>query len=219
MKRLLKWIAGVILSCGLLILATNLIVMTSTSKNVLSADQLSELKTDCIIVLGAKVSGDTLSPVLQKRMDAALMVYKAGCSDKLLLSGDHGQTSYDEVNAMRDYARERGIDDNNIFLDHAGFSTYESMYRTRDIFQAKKVMIVTQGFHLPRALYIARSLGLEAHGFEAEAPSNLNLNLNLAREVIARTKDVVTCIFQPGPTYLGAAIPISGSGFVTHDKE
>ncbi|MHB1315461.1 MAG: SanA/YdcF family protein [Christensenellales bacterium] len=218
MKRLFIFLLGIILFCGLVVLSANLLVTLSTSDYILQAEDFRDMDADCIIVLGAKVAGDTLSSVLKARMDAALLIYESGAAKKLLLSGDHGQVSYDEVNAMRQYAEDHGVDREDIFLDHAGFSTYETMYRARDIFQAKKVIIVTQDFHMPRALYIARSLGLQAYGFESEDFAYANLFVNKVREVFARTKDVFTCILQPGPTYLGDAIPISGTGIITHDK-
>ncbi len=131
------------------------------------------------------------------------------------MSGDHGEKDYDEVNVMRTYAEEDGIPTEHIFMDHAGFSTYESMYRARDIFCAKKIVIVTQGYHLSRAVYIARSLGLEAYGVASDYQTFAGQKIRDIREVLAREKDFLYTIFKPKPTYLGEQIPLSGSGIAT----
>ena len=103
-------------------------------------------------------------------------------------------------------------------MDHAGFSTYETMYRARDIFCAKKVIIVTQQYHLYRAVYIARSLGIDAYGVSADYRAYAGGTAREIREVLARCKDAVTCVFRPEPTYLGDAIPIWGDGNLTNDE-
>ena len=132
------------------------------------------------------------------------------------MSGDHGTESYDEVNFMKDYAVNNGVEADNVFMDHAGFSTYESMYRARDVFEVESMLVVTQTYHLYRAVYNARKLGLDAYGYKAE--HLLYPEINNIREAAARVKDFVWCIFKPEPTYLGEAIPISSSGALTDDK-
>ena len=140
-----------------------------------------------------------------------------GAAPKLLMSGDHGRTNYDEVAAMKQFAINAGIPSENIFMDHAGFSTYESIYRAKEIFQAKKIIIVTQEYHLYRALYIADQLGVEAWGVSADYRSYTGQTSRDIREFLARVKDFATGIFKPEPTYLGEAIPISGNGNLTND--
>ena len=135
------------------------------------------------------------------------------------MSGDHGRDEYDEVNIMKDYAIEKGIPSESIFMDHAGFSTYESIYRAKEIFQAKKVVIVTQKYHLYRALYIAKKLGLEAYGVGADPREYRGAFYREVREIIARNKDFIKCILKPKPTYLGSVIPISGNGDITNDEK
>ena len=112
----------------------------------------------------------------------------------------------------------RGVPSEDVFMDHAGFSTYDSFYRAGAIFSAKKVVIVTQAYHRPRALWIARALGLEAVGVACDTqryPGQLYRDI---REILARDKDFFKCIFRPLPRYLGEAIPISGSGDATNDR-
>ena len=133
------------------------------------------------------------------------------------MSEDHGKEEYDEVNIMKNYAIENGIPSENIFMDHAGFSTYESIYRAKEIFEAKKVVIVTQKYHLFRALYIANQLGLEAYGVGADPRQYVGATYRELREILTRDKDFVKCLFKPEPTYLGATIPVSGNGYATND--
>ena len=102
-------------------------------------------------------------------------------------------------------------------MDHAGFSTYESMYRAKEVFCARRVVIVTQKYHLYRAIYVARALGLEAYGVAAAGDDYGGQLYRDIREVLARNKDFFTSIFKPQPEYLGKAIPVSGNGDITND--
>ena len=115
---------------------------------------------DCIIVLGAGLWDDKPSPMLKDRLEKGISLYKAGAAPKLLMSGDHGRTGYNEVQVMKQYAIDAGVPSEDIFMDHAGFSTYESMIRARDIFGVTSPIVVTQKYHLYRAVYIGKSLGI-----------------------------------------------------------
>jgi SanA protein len=177
-------------------------------------------KADAILVLGALVKADGIpSDMLHDRLQVALNLYNQQVLDKLLLSGDHGTKQYDEVNAMRAFMEQNQVKTENVFMDHAGFSTYESMYRARDVFKVKKVLIVTQEYHLKRAVYVARKMGLDAYGVASDLNNYGGIERFKAREVAARNKDFLyTNFLRPKPTYLGDAIPISGDGRLTHDK-
>lgn len=202
------------------ILGINAIVKSSTKGRILSIEQATDLdQVDCILVLGAGVWGDRPTHMLQDRLDFGIDLYKRGVSNRLLMSGDHGRKNYDEVNVMKDYAIDMGITSSHIFMDHAGFSTYDSLYRARDIFQAKKIVIVTQEYHLYRALYIADKLGLEAYGVASNPREYVGQSSRDAREVLARVKDFFYVIAKPKPTYLGESIPVSGDGDVTNDNQ
>lgn len=199
----------------------NAAVIGSAAPYVYAMDDMNGIeKADCILVPGALVYGDErLSLVLQDRVDCAIKLYNAGKADRLLFSGDHGRTDYDEVNAMMDYAVSKGVPKKDIFLDHAGFSTYESMYRARDVFCVKSCIIVTQRFHVSRAVYIARALGLNAAGVNSDPRVYSNATSDAIRESFARVKDFFSVsIFLPAPKYLGDAIPIFGDSGLTHDK-
>lgn len=194
-------------------------VRSSVSDRILSAEEAFSLDADCILVLGAGVRGEGRpSPMLEDRLLKGIELYQSGASDRMLMSGDHGQTDYDEVNTMKAYAVIEGVPSEHVFMDHAGFSTYESMYRARDVFGAKKVLIVTQEYHLYRAVYDAQALGLDAYGVAADRREYRGQIWRDFREVLARGKDFFYGMTQPAPTYLGEAIPISGNGDVTNDR-
>lgn len=215
-KRILRTLVALILLAVLLPLATSYFVMASTESRIITLDEAAALNADAILVLGARVwDNGQPSGILKDRINTGVDLYDAGASDRLLMSGDHGQDNYDEVNAMKDYAEESGVPAEVIFMDHAGFSTYESVYRARDIFQIKTVVIVSQQFHLYRALYIARALGLDAYGVSCDTRAYSAYLLFDVRETLARCKDVLYSIFQPLPTYLGDVIPITGDASAT----
>ena len=194
-------------------------VVESVSDRILTPEEATALSdVDCILVLGCKVNSDgDPSAMLEDRLRRGVELFQAGAAPKLLMSGDHGTVTYNEVLAMKQYAVDRGISSRDVFMDHAGFNTYESMYRARDVFQAKKILIVTQDYHLYRALYIAQALGLEAYGVAANYRNYSGQTTRDIREILARNKDFFTAIFQPLPTYLGKAIPVSGNGDLTND--
>ncbi|MEG0430095.1 MAG: ElyC/SanA/YdcF family protein [Anaerovoracaceae bacterium] len=180
-------------------------------------DDVSIHKADCILVLGAAVrpNGEP-SPMLKERLDKGIELYFSGKAKKLLLSGDNGQVNYNEVKAMYKYVHGRGVAPKDIFLDHAGFSTYDSMYRARDVFNAKKIIIVTQKYHLYRAVYIAKELGLDVEGAKADKQRYIGQSGRDFREILARDKDFLKCITKPKPKYLGEVIDIKGDGNKSH---
>ena len=222
MKKTLKIIIMIFLAIILLlintIIFTNSHVRRTTVDSIISIEEASSDEYDCIIVLGAGVKKDgTPSPMLRDRLDKAIELYIEGIAPKIIMSGDHGQKRYDEVNTMKKYAIDHGVPSEDIFMDHAGFSTYDSIYRERDVFQVKKAIIVTQKYHMYRALYIADKLGLEAKGIPAEDIKYSGQAGRETREILARTKEVFKCIIKPEPKYLGETIDITGNGDVTND--
>ncbi|NLF46373.1 MAG: DUF218 domain-containing protein [Syntrophomonadaceae bacterium] len=176
---------------------------------------------DAILILGAYVLPDgSLSLMLRDRVTTGYELYENSKAPKIIVSGDHGRQDYDEVNTMKDFIKSKGVAGEDIFMDHAGFSTYESLYRARDIFQVKKVVIVTQRYHLLRAVFIARELGLEAYGVAADKHDyGQVMPAYEVREMAARNKDFWLAKFiKPQPTFLGEAIPVFGDGGTTDDK-
>jgi vancomycin permeability regulator SanA len=194
-------------------------IVRSSRDRIISVEEAERLENvDCILVLGCLVKSDgTPSDMLEDRLKTGIMLYGIGAAPKILMSGDHGQVEYDEVTAMKKYAVDRGVASNDVFCDHAGFSTYESIYRAKEIFGADKIIIVTQKYHLSRALYIAENLGVEAWGVSADIRTYRGQISRDLREVLARNKDFLTSCFKPEPTYLGEKIYIGGDGDVTND--
>lgn len=171
------------------------------------------------LVLGAQVMPNGApSSMLSDRITAAAELYKAGRVDKLLLSGDHGRKQYDEVGTMRDILLKRGIPAEDIFTDHAGFDTWDSAQRARRVFDARSVVVVTQRFHMARALYDARKAGLDATGYVADKRDYGRVMPRLrVREAAARVKTVGDVVTGADPRFLGPTIPITGDGRLSWD--
>ena len=223
-QKILIIIAACLLCAALLgtsaLLLANAHVKGSTRAQILTPEQAATLEdVDCIIVLGCLVKADgTPSDMLADRISVGVTLYQNGTSQKLLMSGDHGQKDYDEVGTMKDCAIDAGVPSEDVFMDHAGFSTYESIFRAKEIFGADKIVIVTQEYHLHRALYVANALGIEAYGVSADLRTYSGQTKRDVREVLARFKDMGYSLFKPLPTYLGDPISLDGSGDVTNDQ-
>lgn len=219
MKKILLVGIIVILILIVLVFLINFIVVKSSQKQIISREEAKNLEdVDCIIVLGAGIWGNGPSPMLEDRLNEAISLHNKNVSAKIVMSGDHGTMDYDEVNVMKNYAIEKGVPSENIFMDHAGFSSYESMYRLKEVFGAKKVVVVTQKYHLFRALYIANQLGLEAYGVNSDPRRYVGATYREIREILARNKDFFGCLLKVKPTYLGEPISLEGSGDITNDK-
>ena len=217
--RMICIMAAAALAFGSLCAAVNAWMILSAKRCILSAQQAAGAQADCILVLGCGLRADGYpSRMLRDRLDVGIELYRLGAAPKLLMSGDHGQADYDEVNAMKDYAMAQGVPSEDIFMDHAGFSTYESMYRAKAIFQCERIIAVTQRYHLYRAIHNARAMGMEAAGVPCDLHDYGSLRRFELREAAARVKDALWGIVRPKPTYLGEAVPIFGNGDVTNDR-
>ena len=199
-------------------------VVSTTEENILyicrddveikqfARESLKELGADCALVLGCGiVDENTPSDMLKDRLDV-------GIEPKVILSGDNGQEHYNEIHVMFNYAKDAGIPAEDIFCDHAGFSTYDSMYRAGSIFECETVIVVTQEYHQHRAIYIGEKLGLETYGVASDQRRYFGQSYRDAREILARIKDCFKALLRSKPTYGGEAIPISGSGIYSHDE-
>ena len=209
--------AGVgLLGAAILFVGSNLFIMWQGGRHRVVGPSEAP-NAEVAIILGAKVwPGGAPSNMLEDRLLTGIELYRQGKVGKLLLSGDHGQVGYDEVNAMRAFVLERGVPPEDVFMDHAGFSTYDTMYRARDVFQVRDALVVTQGFHLDRAVYTARALGLDATGVPADLRPYLNAGRFAARDWLARCKALLQLyVLRSSPRFLGAPIPIDGDGRVT----
>lgn len=216
MKKTLRRLAFAAAAVAVVVGAVNLWVEARGASRIRAREQVSE--ADAVIVPGARVYADgTVSPMLADRLDAALALYREGRAPRILVSGDHGTRGYDEVNAMRRYLEAAGVPAAHIFMDHAGFTTYDTLYRARDVFGLRRAVVVTQRFHLTRSLFVADALGLDVEGVVADRrPYTVSsLVRSNVREVGARVKAAVETIASPRPRFLGPRIPIGGDGRVT----
>ena len=201
----------VIVLCGALVIIND--VQAKGEKRIVIKDTLPK-KVDAIIVLGAGVREDgTPSDILTDRLSTSLDILNMGVEGKLLLSGDHGREGYNEVGTMKDYIlKNSDIKEKDIFLDHAGFSTYDSIYRAKDIFKVESAIIVTNEYHLPRALYLAEKLGIDAYGYTSDKREYYYMDAYKKREKIAQLKDFLFVnVLKPEPKFLGESIPVNTS--------
>ena len=219
MKKMIKLIVIIGLTLFLLVLLINYFIIFSERNKIISENEALQLNNfDCILILGAGIRDGRPSHMLEDRLLKGIELYKQNASNKIIMSGDHGRENYDEVNIMKSFAIEKGVDSKDIFMDHAGFSTYESIYRAKEIFKAKKILIVTQEYHLYRALHIGKRLDIESYGISANPRKYVGQTLREIREIVARNKDFFKCFIKPKPTYLGETISVNGDGDLTNDK-
>lgn len=213
-KRMIYILLCLCLAGVLTVAGINTVMCIAGAQRIVSPEQIPE-DIDCVLVLGCQVKSDGKpSHMLEDRLKTAVAL---GSGYTYLMSGDHGQEGYNEVAVMKQFAIDSGIPSEKVFMDHAGFSTYESVYRAKHIFGAKRILIVTQKYHLYRALHISKALGVEAWGISADLRPYSGQFFREVREVLARVKDLGMGIVQPKPTYLGKPIDLSGSGDVTND--
>ena len=219
MKKILKLFLIVSVIIIMTIFLINAFVILTTKRFILNKKNISKDNIECAVVLGAGIRQGGPSPMLEDRLKTAIELYNQGVTNKILVTGDHEYVDYDEVNVMKNYLKEHGIPSEDIFMDHAGLSTYDSIYRASKVFKANRFIIVTQKYHLYRALYIARALNINAYGVSATKREYINQRKRDIREVAARVKDFFKCITRPSPTYLGEVTSIKGNGDVTNDNK
>lgn len=218
-KKFLKWVTIFILIIVFFVVFVNTcIILKTKSKIHNSIEDLPD--AEVVLILGARVYSDKrMSDIYLDRAKTALAVYWSGKVKKILVSGDHGGEYYDEVNTVRKFLLEDGVPAEDIFLDHAGFDTYDSVYRAKNIFGVSSMIISTQNFHLPRAIYISKNLSIEASGISADRRRYLNMTNYQLRELLARIKAFLDVTFNSKSKLLGIEIPISGDGQLSWDKE
>ena len=198
-KIILITIMAIIVLSPLLI---NLYVILNTTSNIIIKEEYQQLKdVDYILVLGASVRRERPSPMLEDRLKKAIELYNINTQNKILVTGDHTKEDYDEVTIMKNYLLENNIPEEKIIMDPAGVSTYDSIFRVQKQLKAKKIIIVSQKYHLYRALYIANSLGIEAYGVPADDIKYKGATYREVREILARNKDFIKSIIKPTSYY------------------
>ena len=195
----------------------NVYMIESTKNNIIDVNDIELIENiDAVVVLGCKAYADGPSLMLKKRLDKTIELYNK-VNNKIILTGDHGTKEYDEVNVMKNYVLENKIPKQDVFLDHAGFNTYDSLYRVKEVFNARKIVVITQKYHLYRALYIAKHLGIEAYGIIADdIPYKGIMIKNEIREILSRDKNFFKVILKPKSKYLGDKINLDGDANITN---
>ena len=202
----------------LVLLYINIYIKYNSYKQIIKNEDETINNIDCLLVLGAGIiNNERPTLMLKDRLDKSIELYKKGLAHKIIMSGDHGKINHNEVGIMKKYAIERGVPSEDIFMDHAGFCTYDSIYRAKEIFGAKKIIIVTQKYHLYRAIYISNVLELEAYGIKSDARIYAKMPYHILREILARCKNFFKCKLKSEPKYLGEKISLNQSGDVTND--
>lgn len=217
-NRMIKIMIISIIILMIAIFSLNIYVVNNTKNEIVKEENVSNIEgVDCILILGAGIWGDKPSPMLEDRLKEGITLYKKGTIKKIIMSGDHSREDYDEVKIMKEYAESEGVPSEDIFMDHAGFSSYDSVYRAKEIFGVQKMIIVTQKYHLYRSLYIAKKLGIEAYGIESNLRTYPGQVFREIREILARDKDYFKCIMKPEASIMGEKISLDGSGDITND--
>ncbi|MCL1797843.1 MAG: YdcF family protein [Eggerthellaceae bacterium] len=215
-RRMGGFVLAVIIAAVLVVGITNALVVVLGNSKISTSVEVQDFDAECILVLGASVFvNGTPSDILQNRLDVAVQLYKEGVAPKIIMSGDHRTVEYNEVLAMKNYAIAQGVPSEDIFCDPAGFSTYESMYRAQSIFGVKRMVVVTQTYHLYRALYVANGLGIDTRGVASEVSVYGVQHRFDAREIPARTKDFFQTLVRASVAYEGEPISLDQSGDVT----
>ena len=201
MKKIFKYILIVLIVIILVPVIINFYVILSTKNRIVSGD--SELLTDIdyIVILGAGIRRGKPSPMLEDRLKTGISLYNNDISNKILITGDHMKDDYDEVTVMKNYLLEHGIPEEDIITDNYGISTYDSIYRVKNVYKSNKVVIVSQRYHLYRALFLSDNLDLESYGVEANLRYYYGQWYREIREILARNKDFIKGIIKPKAVY------------------
>jgi len=194
----------------LLVVAANAYVLLKGGDSTSEVSEVPE--AEVAIVPGALVEPDgDMSSMLAARVEQASRLWHAGKVEKILVSGDHGQWVYDEPDTMRKALVADGVAPRDVFEDHAGFDTWATMVRAREIFGVRDAVVITQGFHMPRALYLADEAGIEATGLNADLrPWGTQGRRSSVREVLSRVKAVADVTLDT-QALAGPRIPIGTS--------
>lgn len=172
-------------------------------------------KCEIAIVFGAGINGNIPSKYLKDRLDAGIELYKNKKVEKLLLSGDNGNDEHDEILVMKNYCYQNGVDTTKIYVDYAGFDTYSTMYRAKEIFKIKRAILISQNYHLDRAVYIGNALEVQSFGFIADEGEYNQYKINSIREYLAVVKSVIDVNRNRKPRFLGTIIDINGESNYT----
>ncbi|MBC6110221.1 vancomycin high temperature exclusion protein [Pedobacter fastidiosus] len=219
MKKLIRFIKPIcilVLLGVVTVVATNFYVKLTTDSLIFSSKN-NVPKAKVAIIFGAGINGNKPSKYLKDRLDAGISLYKSHKVDKLLLSGDNGRDEHDELTVMKLYCYENGVDTNKIYIDYAGFDSYSTMYRAKEIFKVDTAILVSQKYHLNRCVYIGNELGIKSYGFSANNGTYLGYKYVSFREYLAITKSVIDVWRKRKPQYLGEPVEVNGPSNYTKE--
>ena len=200
-KKILLILGVILLTIFVYAMGINYYVKCTVMDRIKDIDEIKDV--DTIIVLGAKVHDDgRLSLMLKDRLDKTIEVYNKLDIKKVIVSGDSEHKDYDETTKMKEYLINNRIPEEDIVVDVYGLSTYDSIYRLKNVYNIDKVVIITQNYHLYRSLYIANSLGIDAYGMPSSGEDYFGQTTRELREILARNKDFLTSLFNVKSKYL-----------------
>ena len=200
-KKILLILGVILLTIFVYAMGINYYVKCTVMDRIKDIDEIKDV--DTIIVLGAKVHDDgRLSLMLKDRLDKTIEVYNKLDIKKVIVSGDSEHKDYDETTKMKEYLINNRIPEEDIVVDVYGLSTYDSIYRLKNVYNIDKVVIITQNYHLYRSLYIANSLGIDAYGIPSSGEDYFGQTTRELREILARNKDFLTSLFNVKSKYL-----------------
>ncbi|GAA3778931.1 SanA/YdcF family protein [Flavobacterium ginsengiterrae] len=218
MKKYFK-IAFYLIIIGLIaVISVNYYVKSSTKTKIYYSIKKFP-KNDVGIIFGAGINGNQPSKYLKDRLDAGILLYKAKRINKILLSGDNGRDEYDELTVMKNYCYSHGVDTTKIFVDYAGFDTYSTMYRAKHIFKIKRATLISQEYHLNRAIYIGNQMGIKSAGYSANQGEYLGYKYVCFREYLSIFKSFFDVLRNREPKFLGTEININGDSNYSKDDK
>lgn len=218
LKRHFKKIALIFLIGIIAVLSVNFYVKKETNSLIYKSDEKIP-STNVGIIFGAGINGDKPSKYLKDRLDAGIRLYNSKRINKILLSGDNGSDEHDELTVMKTYCYEHGVDTTKIYIDYAGFDTYSTMSRAKTIFKVDNAILVSQQYHLNRAIYIGKNLGIKAVGYSANNGNYKGYNYVRFREYFSIFKSVIDVLRNREPHFSGTEININGhSNYSKEDK-
>ncbi|MFI9425182.1 vancomycin high temperature exclusion protein [Streptomyces achromogenes] len=201
-ERRLLW--AVMAGCVLALLPATWLRLSTADRLRTTADVPH---TEVAVVFGAGLWDGEPSPYLAHRLDAAVTLYRAGRIEVVLVTGDNSREDYDEPDAMRAYLTDHGVPDRRIVSDYAGFDTWDSCVRARRIFGVDRAVLISQDFHIRRAVALCEAAGVDSYGVGVAAEHDVTWYYGGTRELFAAGKAALDAVFRPDPRFLGPREP------------
>ncbi|MGW2721999.1 SanA/YdcF family protein [Streptomyces sp. NPDC001492] len=195
-----KLVQAVMAGCVLALLPVTWLYVTTGDRLRTTADAP---RTEVAVVFGAGLWNGEPSPYLANRLKAAAQLYRAGRVEVVLVTGDNSRKDYDEPDAMRTYLKKHGVPEGRIVSDYAGFDTWDSCVRAKKIFGVDRAVLISQGFHIRRAVALCEAAGVDSYGVGVDAKHDVTWYYGGTREIFAAGKAALDAVFHPDPRFLG----------------